>query len=214
MNQLLQESLISYIESNTSQIHPYLQQVERSTHLNVLQSHMVSGAYQAKLLQMICRMINAEKVLEIGTFTGFATLAFAEVIKNGGKIITIEADKEIYEIAKKNIDESPWKKNVEMHLSNAIDILPNIFSDNDINLVFIDADKKNNINYFNIAVDNIKSGSYIITDNVLWKGMVLKEHKDAMTKMIDDFNNDVKKDDRVEVIILPVRDGLSIVRKK
>lgn len=214
MNHILQESLVNYIESNTSQIHPYLQQVERNTHLNVLQSHMVSGAYQAKLLQMLCQMIHAKKVLEIGTYTGFATLAFAEVIPENGKIITIEADKEIHEIAKKNIDESPWKNKVFAYLSNALEILPNILSENEIDLIFIDADKKNNINYYNIAVESLKSGSLIITDNVLWKGMVLNEHKDTMTKVIDDFNTYVKNDERVDGIVLPIRDGLSIVRKK
>lgn len=214
MNQILQESLVKYIETNTSQIHPYLQQVERNTYLNVLQSHMVSGAFQAKLLQMLCQMIQAKRVIEIGTFTGFATLAMAEVMPENGKIITIEADKEIYEIAKTNIEESPWRSKVEIHLCNALEILPNILSVNQIDLVFIDADKKNNINYYKIVVENIKSGSLIITDNVLWKGLVLNENKDSQTKLIDDFNTYVKNDEKVDVIVLPIRDGLSMARKK
>lgn len=214
MSQILNETLSKYIEQNTSDVHPYLLKIERDTHLNVLHSHMVSGSYQAKLLQMLCLISNPTCILEIGTFTGFATMAFAEVIKESGKVITVEADKELFEIAKQNIFQSPWSERIVMHLSQANDIIPEILLENNVDMVFIDADKKNNINYYNLCLEKLKSGALIITDNVLWKGNVLHQNMNNQTKLIHEFNVFVSNDSRVEVLILPVRDGLSIARKK
>ena len=141
-------------------------------------------------------------------------MAFAEVIKETGKVITIEADKELFEIAKQNISHSPWSERIVMHLSQANDIIPEILLENNVDMVFIDADKKNNTNYYNLCVEKLKSGALIITDNVLWKGNVLHQNMNNQTKLIHEFNVFVSNDSRVEVLILPVRDGLSIARKK
>lgn len=214
MIEILNDNLTEYLDANSSSIHPYLLKIERETHLNMLHSHMVSGKYQANFLQMIASISNAKNVLEIGTFTGFASLAFAEVIPDNGKVHTIEADKELYEISKTNIDNSPWKNKVTSHFGEALSIIPTLISEVDFDLIFIDADKKNNLKYYNLIVDKLKSNAIVLVDNVLWKGKVLDDKKDNITQIIQDFNESIKSDDRVEAMILPIRDGISLIRKK
>lgn len=213
MNQVLDDKMELYLSENTTDIHPYLNLVERNTHLNMVHSHMISGAYQGKLLSLISKMINAKHILEVGTFTAFSTLVFASVVPEDGHVHSIEADLEILETAKQNIIDSPWANKITLHAGQATDVIPDLLRKLDFDLIFIDADKKNNKTYFDLLIDQVKSGTILLVDNVLWKGKVLQDKKDNTTKIIDDFNTYVKNDNRVEVILLPIRDGLSLIRK-
>jgi predicted O-methyltransferase YrrM len=214
MMEIISESMQLYVEKNSSTLHPYLLKVERDTHLNVLHSHMVSGSYQGLLLQFIVKMTKASNILEIGTFTGFATLCMAEALQHNGCIDTIEADAELYEIAKSNIDNSPWKDKITMHCGKALDVMDSILVSKKYDLIFIDADKKSNRQYYDKVMKYVSSGAVILVDNVLWKGKVTEDKMDEMTKSIHLFNEYVANDSNVDKVILPIRDGLTLIRKK
>lgn len=191
---------------------PLLQHIDRETHLKVLMPRMLSGHYQGRVLSMIGKMINPKRILEIGTFTGYATLCLAEGLGSDGIIYTLDINAELEDMVRGNFAKSPLNDKIKYIIGDAQESLATLNETYD--LVFIDADKKNNGTYFNLVFDKIRPGGIIIVDNVLWSGKVLSNAQDKDTKNISNFNEEIVADDRVEQIILPVRDGLLMVRKK
>ncbi len=210
--ELLSGELKNYLESYCDPENDLLKHIDRETHLKVLMPRMLSGHYQGRVLSMLSKMLNPDCILEIGTFTGYATLCLAGGLSEKGIIHTIDINKELEEMVRANFNRSPLKSKINYHLGNALEIIPTIKEIFD--LVFIDADKKNNAAYYELAMNNLRPGGIIIVDNVLWSGKVLSNDKaDKDTAGINKFNQMVNHDPRVEKLILPVRDGLFVIRK-
>ncbi len=191
-----------------------LKRLDRETHAKVLMPRMVSGHIQGRFLSMISHMIKPQMVLEIGTFTGYSAICLAEGLPPEGKLITIDVNEEIESFARSFIEKSDKGKQIEQKIGNALNIIPAL--DMQFDLVFIDADKINYQKYYDLVFDKVRQGGYILADNVLWSGKVFKEipKMDKDTKALMDFNDMVQNDDRVENVLLPVRDGLLLIRKK
>ncbi len=202
-----------YIVEHSSSLDNILQQLERETHLKVLRPRMLSGKIQGKFLEFIVKLSGAKHILEIGTYTGYSAICMANALPEDGIIHTIDINKELDSIVRKYIRLSNNESKIEYHIGNALDIIPSIKED--FNLIFIDADKTNYLNYYNLIIDKISSGSWIIADNVLWSGKVLETARsnDKETIALQDFNKKVNEDKRVENLLLPLRDGLMIIRK-
>lgn len=175
---------------------------------------MLSGHMQGRILSMFSQMIKPERILEIGTYTGYSALCLAEGLAENGKLITIDINEELQEFVQKHIDASPYKNKIEQRIGNALEVIPTLNEQFDI--VFIDADKENYLPYFNLIFDKVKTGGYIIADNVLWSGKVVDKVKanDTDTKKLLEFNAYIQNHEGVENVLLPVRDGLMICRKK
>lgn len=212
MNEFINKDIQDYVESN-SQLEPdILKELNRETHLKVLNPRMLSGSYQGRLLSLISKILKPKKVLEIGTYTGYSALCIAEGLDKNGVIDTIDINEELQEIQKRFFDKSRYRNQINQHIGNALDVIPKI--NKRFDLVFLDADKENYINYFHLVIDKIHSGGILISDNVLWSGKVAdKGSSDLITQNLREFNNLVNNDKRLETLILPVRDGLSICRK-
>lgn len=191
-----------------------MQELVRRTHLSFTSAGMLSGPLQGRLLQFLCQMMNAKKVLEVGTFTGYSSIYMARGLADDGILYTLDNNPEIEEIVSEFISRAGLDGKMIALQGNAMDLIPTL--DGPFDLVFIDADKENYINYYELCFDKVKQGGFIIADNVLWYGRVLgdKAYTDKETKGIVAFNDLVKDDDRVENLLLPVRDGLMILRKK
>ncbi len=202
-----------YILSHSTPLDDILQQLERETQLKVLRPRMLSGKIQGKFLDLIVKLSGAKTILEIGTYTGYSAICMANALPHNGKIHTIDINEELENIVRKYIKLSGNDSKIEYHIGDAMDIIPNI--NNDFDLVFIDADKTNYWNYYSMLIDKLKSGCWIIADNVLWSGKVLKKakDKDKDTIALQEFNNKIQEDKRVENLLLPLRDGLMIIRK-
>lgn len=174
--------------------------------------HMMSGHYQGRVLSMISKLVGPKRILEIGTFTGYASLCLAEGLRASGELHTIDINEEQQERVQGYFDQSPFGALIKYHIGDALDIIPTIAGDFD--LVFIDADKKRNLLYYEMLVERVPSGGVLMIDNVLWKGKVFEDRADNQTKQVLELNNILAKDTRVEKLILPVRDGLFVLRKK
>ena len=174
---------------------------------------MLSGHLQGRVLSMISHMIQPNLVLEIGTYTGYSAICMAEALAENGRIITIDKNEEIEGMVRKYFDEAGLSKAIDYRIGDAMKLVPGV--EEDIDLVFIDADKKNYLNYYNLVIDKIRPGGFIIADNVLWSGKVLKTEgkTDKDTQAILDFNRSVHEDQRVENVLFPIRDGLMVLRK-
>lgn len=209
----LDNSIQDYCNAHTSENSNLLKQVDRDTNVNILNPRMLSGQFQGKLLSMISKIINPKHILEIGTYTGFSALCFAEGLKKDGTLTTIDINEELEEFTQGFFDKSAFKKNINYIIGNAIDVIPTL--NKKIDLVFIDADKSNYINYFNLVLPLMNSGGVILADNVLWSGKVLKDVKenDIDTKTLIEFNTYIKNNKEVENILLPIRDGINLIRK-
>ncbi|HSY76603.1 MAG TPA: O-methyltransferase [Bacteroidia bacterium] len=209
----LPEELETYIENHTKPEPEVLKKLNRETHAHVLMPQMLSGHLQGRFLKMLTGMIQPQHVLEIGTFTGYSALCIAEGLPDGGTIHTIDINEELLAMVQKYIKESGSEKKVKTYTGNALEIIPKMNEVFDI--VFIDADKKNYLNYYNIVFDKVRKGGYIIADNVLWSGKVIEKSAkpDEDTKSIMAYNNKVMTDPRVENVLVPIRDGLMIARK-
>ncbi len=209
----LPEKLDSYVVAHSEQEPELLQQLTRETYQKVLQPIMLSGPYQGRVLSMISKLVRPKTILELGTFTGYATLCLAEGLQTNGEIHTIDINEELEDFQRKYFDKSGFGDNIIQHIGNAIDIIPTI--DKTYDLVFIDADKPNYCNYFQLIVDKLNPGGIILSDNVLWHGKVVEplQDKDNSTKAILAYNRLLKEDPRVETVVLPIRDGLTISRK-
>ncbi|TWP29295.1 O-methyltransferase [Apibacter muscae] len=208
LNPLLEK----YIEENSEHENSILRQIRKETHLKTTQPHMLSGVLQGRILSMISKMINPKFILEIGTFTGYSTLCLAEGLSSSGKILTLDKNLETACIPKKYFEISEFKDQIEFKIENALIYIPKIIET--IDLVFLDADKENYSNYLDLVKPKLKKGGIILADNILWKGKVIDHKGDKKTEIIKDFNKKVHSDDELEVVILPIRDGLSIIRKK
>ena len=203
-----------YILKNCTPEDPLLAELSRQTWLKVLNPKMLSGHYQGKLLEMISRMIRPLKILEIGTFTGYSAICMGRGLAEGGELHTIDINDEIKEFALEYIKRSGLEKSIKLHTGNALKIIPSL--DGPFDLVFIDGEKSEYIEYYNLVFPKINTGGFIIADNVLWDEKVYKPEydNDPYTLHLREFNNMVNSDNRVDNMILPVRDGLMIMRKK
>lgn len=211
--EFIEEDLARYVEEHTQPESELLQKINRETHLEVLRPRMLSGHLQGRVLSMLSKMINPKNILEIGTYTGYSALCMAEGLADGGKIITIDKNEELEPRVKKYLGESGIGDRIELHVGDALEIIPTLKENFD--LVFIDADKANYLNYFNLVIDRLHSGAYIIADNVLWSGKVIQkvEEDDIDTQALLEFNDAIQNDDRVENVLFPIRDGLMVIRK-
>jgi len=209
----IDSKLEEYANTHTSSESELLHKIQRETNLEVLRPRMLCGHFQGRLLSMLSKMINPERILEIGTYTGYSALCLAEGLKEGGQLITIDINEELEDRVRTYFSESPFDENIEYMVGNALNIIPELAYTWD--LVFIDADKTNYLEYFNMIIPNVRSGAYIIADNVLWSGKVIDDKSsDEDTEALRVFNNFVSSNKNFEVVLLPVRDGLLIVRKK
>ena len=208
INEDLQQLLLRYCEPESE----LLQQIDRETNLKVLMPRMLSGHYQGRVLSMLSKMVNPQRILEIGTFTGYATLCLAEGLRSDGRLYTLDINMELEDMVRNNFAQSSYHSQITYILGDATDTVNTL--DEVFDLVFIDADKKNNGTYYDLVFDKIRPGGMVIVDNVLWSGKVLSNQADKDTRNIITFNDKIAADDRVEKLILPVRDGLFIIRKK
>ncbi|MBL4716768.1 MAG: O-methyltransferase [Bacteroidia bacterium] len=203
------------MEAHTQKETPVLSDLNRYTYANILTPRMLAGHLQGQILGMLSMMIKPKQVLEIGTYTGYSAICLCKGLQDGGKLHTIDINEELEEMAKSYFDKADVTDKIEFLIGNAIEIIPTI--NETFDLVYIDADKENYIKYFDMTYDKLKTGGYIISDNVLWSGKVLDKNKDnwdADTIAIREFNEKVQNDDRIENVLFPVRDGLMIARKK
>ncbi len=210
----LPEELDKYIVDHSQDEPELLKQLTRETYQKVLQPIMLSGPYQGRVLSMISKLIRPKTILELGTFTGYSTLCLAEGLQSDGIIHTIDINEELEDFQRKYFDKSGYGKQIIQHVGSALEMIPTI--DETFDLVFIDADKPNYSNYFHLIIDKVKHGGIILSDNVLWHGKVVESlnPKDTSTKAVIDYNKLLKDDDRLETVLLPIRDGLTISRKK
>ncbi len=210
----LPEDLDNYIVEHSQDEPELLQQLTRETYQKILQPIMLSGPYQGRVLSMVSKLINPKTILELGTFTGYSTLCLAEGLQSSGEIHTIDVNEELVDFQRKYFDKSDYGSQIFQHLGNAFDVIPKL--DKTFDLVFIDADKPNYVNYFHLIIDKLNSGGIVLSDNVLWHGKVIEalDPKDNSTKAVLEYNKLLKKDSRIETVMLPIRDGLTISRKK
>jgi len=208
---LFDDSLANYLENHSSSENELLKQINRETHLKEPRAHMLSGHYQGRVLSFISKMKSPKRIIEVGTFTGYATLCLAEGLSSDGVIHTIDINEELEERVQGYFNDSIYADQIKYHIGDAIDIIPTL--NDSFDLAFIDADKKNNFNYYQLILEKMPSGGIILIDNVLWKGKVLEETNDKQTEIILDLNKKIAADERVEKVILPIRDGLFLIRK-
>ena len=210
----LPEDLDNYIVAHSEAEPELLQQLTRETYQKILQPIMLSGQYQGRVLSMISKLKQPKSILELGTFTGYATLCLAEGLQKDGEIHTIDVNEELVDFQRKYFDASAYGHQIFQHLGNALDIIPKL--EKTFDLIFIDADKPNYVNYFHLLIDKLNAGGIMLSDNVLWHGKVVAplDAKDASTTAVLAYNILLKNDPRIETVVLPIRDGLTISRKK
>ncbi len=208
----LPENLDDYVVAHSAQEPAHLKALTKETYQKILQPRMLSGAYQGRVLSMISKLVNPKSILEIGTFAGYSALCLAEGLQDNGTLHTIDIKEEMQDFQRKHFDASPYGSQIIQHLGQALDIIPTI--DTTFDLVFIDADKRNYINYFHTIIDKMNPGGIILSDNVLWSGKVVEtlKKKDVDTKVLLDYNILLNEDPRVETVLLPIRDGLTVSR--
>lgn len=208
----ISEELEDYIEKHSAAEPELLQQLNKETYQKILQPRMLSGHFQGRVLSMLSKILNPKHILELGTYTGYATLCLAEGLKSDGTIDTIDINEELEDIQQKYFNTSTFKDQIIQHVGNALDIVPTL--NKKFDLVFIDADKENYINYWNLIVPMMNKGGIILSDNVLWSGKVLEEvqKNDKSTPILLEYNKIVNEDSRVETVLLPIRDGLTVSR--
>lgn len=210
----LPENIDEYVVAHSAEEPAHLQALTRETYQKILQPRMLSGAYQGRVLSMISKLVNPKTILEIGTFTGYSALCLAEGLQQGGQLHTIDIKEELVDFQKKHFEKSAFAKAIQQHLGPALEIIPSL--DVQLDLVFIDADKRNYINYFNAIIEKMNSGGIILSDNVLWSGKVVEplQEKDIDTKVLLEYNTLLTQDSRLETVLLPIRDGLTVSRVK
>ncbi|MEE2723384.1 MAG: O-methyltransferase [Bacteroidota bacterium] len=210
----ISDDIMTYAINHTQEESNLLKALNKETHQKILQSRMISGHFQGRVLSFISQLIRPETILEIGTYTGYATLCLAEGLTKNGKIHTIEINEELIDFQKKYFDQSKFKNQIFTHIGDAIDIIPKLKLKYD--LIFLDADKANYPNYMEMVVPKLKRGGVLVADNVLWNGKVLdyqQKRDDIETKGIKLFSELVKKNSSLQTLLLPIRDGLMMCRK-
>ena len=211
----ISEELDDYVVAHSEDEPKLLQALTRETYQKILQPRMLSGHYQGRVLSMISKLVNPKHILEIGTYTGYSALCLAEGMQADGELHTIDINEELFDFQRKYFDQSEYGNQIHQHLGNAIDIIPELNMNFD--LVFMDADKENYINYFNNIIDRLNPGGIILSDNVLWSGKILDttfKKEDKSTPTLIAYNKLLKEDPRIETVLLPIRDGLTISRRK
>ncbi len=203
--------LLAYSEACSEVESELLADLNRQTHLKVNQPRMLSGHLQGRLLSFLSKMIKPATILEIGTYTGYSTLCLAEGLSEKGKLITIDPNEETTHFAKQFISRSQYNNQIKFITASAQEVIPHL--EESFDLVFIDADKKNYSVYFDLVIDKVNKGGLIIADNVLWSGKVIEDQMDTDTKLIHAFNQKVSSEARIETLLLPVRDGLMLMRR-
>jgi predicted O-methyltransferase YrrM len=211
--EFISQEIDRYCCTHSEDENDLLKRINRETHVEVLQPRMLSGHFQGRVLSMLSKMIQPKRILEIGTYTGYSALCLAEGLSSDGKLVTIDVNEELVNRVKGYFNASEYAKQIEYILSPALEVIPTLKEEWD--LVFIDADKQNYIAYYELVLPLVKPGGYIILDNVLWSGKVADPEKnDKDTVLLRELNTIIHADDRVEEVLLPIRDGLMIARKK
>lgn len=211
---MIDEELLKYCEDHSGSEDKLLQLIKRQTHLKVLKPRMLSGHLQGKMLEMFVKMTSGINVLEIGTFTGYASIFLARGLAPEGKLTTIDVNEELEEMVRGFFKQSGLNDKIDYTIGNALEVIPNLTAP--LDFVFIDADKQNYVNYFDLVVDKMRPGGLILADNILWSGKVLEKNRkklDKNTAAILAYNEKVNMDPRVENVILPIRDGIMLARK-
>ena len=210
----LSEELENYAAQHTEDEPLLLQELNKRTHLNVLQPRMIIGHFQGRFLSLLSKMVQPRTILEIGTYTGYATLCLAEGLHPEGVLHTIDIKEELTDLQREFFDRSGYGSQIVQHLGKAADIIPSLNTTFD--LVFIDADKQNYAHYFDLVIEKMNRGGIILSDNVLWSGKVVEEvkHNDKHTQALMAYNQKIKDDPRVETVLLPIRDGITLSRVK
>ena len=208
----LSQDLEDYIEQHSQKEPELLAALNKETYQKVLLPRMLSGHFQGRVLSMLSKLVRPLNILEIGTYTGYSALCLCEGIQENGVLHTIDIKEELVDFQRKYFDKSPWGKQIVQHLGEAIDIIPTL--DTKFDLVFIDADKENYINYFELIISKMNKGGIILSDNVLWSGKVVEplHPNDLSTKILMEYNQLLCNDPRVETVLLPIRDGLTVSR--
>ena len=206
----LNDYILEHIDEESEQ----LKRLYRDAHVRLVRPRMLSGHLQGRILKMLARMIQAQRILEIGTYTGYATLCLAEALPENGEIHTIEKDDEMEDFMRSQFEQSPYKEQIKVYIGDALKIIPTL--ENKFDLVFIDADKRSYCEYYDLVFDKVREGGIILVDNTLWSGKVIEpfQASDLQTQGILRFNHKIKHDSRVEKVILPLRDGLTVLYKK
>ncbi|NJB70741.1 putative O-methyltransferase YrrM [Saonia flava] len=206
--------LESYITNNSEDEPQLLQELTRETHLKVIQPRMITGHYQGRVLSLLSKLINPKTILEIGTYTGYSAICMAEGLHTQGTLHTIDINDELHTMQRTYFDKSGYGKQIIQHTGDALSIIPKL--DMEFDLVFIDAEKTSYLDYLECVLPKTKSGSVILSDNVLWSGKVVEplDEKDRATKILLDYNKKLKEDPRLETVLLPIRDGLTLSRVK
>ena len=208
----LSEDLEDYVAFHSQNEPELLAQLNKETYQKILLPRMLSGHFQGRVLSMLSKLIRPISILEIGTYTGYATLCLCEGMRENGMVHTIDIKEELIDFQRKYFDKSPWGSQIVQHLGEALDIIPTI--ETKFDLVFIDADKENYLNYYELIVPKMNKGGIILSDNVLWSGKVVEPLKegDLSTKILLEYNKRLNDDPRVETVLLPIRDGLTVSR--
>lgn len=209
--EIIPKEIQEYLDLNIQEEPALLKEVNRDTFAEVLSPNMLSGHYQGRLLSMISHMVRPKYILEIGTFTGYSALCLAEGLEENGKLYTIDINEELEDRVRQYFEKAGLTSKIEYSIGNAIEIIPVLQVQFD--MVFIDADKGNYSNYLDLVLPKVRKGGFIIADNVLWKGRVVQQKADKDTEKLLSFNRKVQEHPGLENIILPVRDGLTIIRK-
>ncbi len=208
----ISQELEDYIEQHSEKEPALLAALNKETYQKILLPRMLSGHFQGRVLSMLSKLIRPVNILEIGTYTGYSALCLCEGMQETGQLHTIDIKEELVDFQRKHFDKSPWGKQIVQHLGEAVDIIPTL--DIKFDLVFIDADKENYLNYFELILPKMNKGGIILSDNVLWSGKVLEplNPKDLSTKILLEYNQLLATDPRVETVLLPIRDGLTVSR--
>ena len=208
----ISQELEDYIEQHSEKEPALLAALNKETYQKILLPRMLSGHFQGRVLSMLSKLIRPLNILEIGTYTGYSALCLCEGMQENGQLHTIDIKEELVDFQRKHFDKSPWGNQIIQHLGEAVTIIPNL--DVKFDLVFIDADKENYLNYFELILPKMNKGGIILSDNVLWSGKVLEplQPNDESTKVLMEYNKVLATDSRVETVLLPIRDGLTVSR--
>jgi predicted O-methyltransferase YrrM len=208
----LSSLLENYIQNSSENEPDILKELSRETHLKVVQPRMITGHFQGRVLSMLSKIIHPKNILEIGTYTGYSAICLAEGLQSEGQLHTIDIDEELTDFQRRYFDQSGFGPQIIQHTGNALEIIPNL--DKKFDLVFIDAEKREYPKYFEAVMEKTMSGSVILSDNVLWSGKVVEplNEKDQATRVLLSYNQKLKEDPRIETVLLPIRDGLTLSR--
>lgn len=210
--EIVHQAIEGYCEDVSDKEPDGLKEINRDTHANVLKPRMLSGHFQGRVLSLISKILAPKRILEIGTFTGYAAICLAEGLQQDGELITIEADEELESLILQNLSKSSHKEQIHLKIGKALEVIPTLKGVFD--LVFIDADKMNYENYYDLVIDKVRTGGLILSDNVLWSGKVIDSNaNDKTTIALRKFNKKLHEDPRTQKVLLPIRDGLFVSRK-